>query len=393
MISVAQAHQALFDLVAPLGIEQIPLETGLGRVLAQDLCATRAQPPFDASAMDGYALGSHDAVTGARIKVIGESAAGHDYGDTVPPGCAVRIFTGAVVPKGADCIVIQENVTAKGDHIIVNEPAIAGTYIRKAGNDFDADFTLPAPMRLQPADIALLAAMNHATLPVYRRPKVALISTGDELVLPGQNPNSDQIIASNSYGIKAQLQNLGADLRILPIARDNADSLRLAFDLARGADVIVTIGGASVGDHDLVGDIASDQGLDQQFYKVAMRPGKPLMAGRMDNAIMIGLPGNPVSAMVCAEVFLHPIIEGLQGLPLQPRTPRYAPLANDIGANGPREHYMRAGLTASGELDVFTNQDSAKLRLYAQAQALVIRPANDAAQTAGSLQPYIPLRA
>lgn len=391
MISVAQAQAALFDLVSPLPVEWVPLAAGLGRVLAQDLRASRAQPPFDASAMDGYAMRAADAMAGSRVQVIGESAAGHAFGGAVSAGQAVRIFTGAVVPKGADCIVIQEDVTPFGDHITITETTPANAHIRPAGNDFDADFILQSPTRLRAADLALLAAMNHAQLPVYRQPQVAIISTGDELVLPGQMPGPDQIIASNTFGIKAQLQQLGAKAHILPIARDNEASLRLAFDLAAGADLIVTIGGASVGDHDLVGAVAAEQGLDRQFYKVAMRPGKPLMAGRMGNAIMLGLPGNPVSAMVCTEVFLHPIIEGLQGLPLQARQPSYAPLAHDIGPNGNREHYMRADITKSGRLNVFENQDSAKLRLYAQARALVIRPPNDGPQPAGAVLPFIPL--
>jgi molybdopterin molybdotransferase len=247
-----------------------------------------------------------------------------------------------------------------------------------------------APRRLGPTDIALLAAMNVAHVPVTRRPAVAILATGDELVAPGEIPGPDQIIASNSYGLAALLEAAGAEARLLPIARDTAASLRTAFDLAQGADLIVTIGGASVGDHDLVGPVAAELGMEQRFYKVAMRPGKPLMAGRLNGVPMVGLPGNPVSAMVCGTVFLAPMIRAMLGLGRQPAPRRTASLAVALGPNGPREHYMRARLTDTGILP-FERQDSSLLTVLAGADALMVRPPHDLAQDRGATVEYIDL--
>ena len=265
-----------------------------------------------------------------------------------------------------------------------------GDHVRPAGSDFRVGDTLSAPRVLRPADIALLAAMNVAEVPVRRRPEVALIATGDELVMPGGDPGPDQIVASNSFGLKALLEEAGAQARLLPIARDNAASLTAAFDLARGVDLIVTIGGASVGDHDLVGRVAGDLGLDRAFYKVAMRPGKPLMAGRMGEAAMVGLPGNPVSAMVCGHVFVLPMIAAMLGLGAAPAPRRSVRLAAPLEANGPREHYMRARLTPDG-LVAETRQDSALLGVLAQADALLVRAAGDPPRDAGDMVEYLPV--
>lgn len=382
MIPVEEALAGLFGLITPLGAEAVPLTRAAGRVLAGDVVARRDQPPFAASAMDGYALRAAEAAPGARFRVIGEAAAGARFAGTVGPGEAVRIFTGAPVPEGADRVVIQEDTETTADGIVLTEGLDAGPHIRPAGGDFRTGDRIAAPRRLSPADVALAAAMNHPVLQVARRPVVALISTGDELVMPGEDPGPDQIVASNTFGLKALLEAEGAEARLLPLARDTEASLRMAFDLADSADLIVTIGGASVGDHDLVGKVAADLGLDRAFWKVAMRPGKPLMAGRLSGTPMIGLPGNPVSAMVCGHVFLRPVIRAMQGLPARPLETTTARLAVPVAANGPRTHYMRSEMTAEG-IRPFASQDSALLSVLSRADTFLIRPPDAAAAAPG----------
>lgn len=389
MISVAEALDALFELASPMPVETVPLNRAAGRVLSETLYAKRTQPPFAASAMDGYAVPEADIRPGQTFDVIGESAAGHGFSGTIGSGQATRIFTGAPLPKGAVRVVIQEDVTRSQDIITINADVDPKTYVRPAGADFTAGDAL-SPRLLSPSDIALLAAMNIPNVPVTRKPIVAIIATGDELVQPGENPGPDQIIASNSHGLAALIACHGGEPRILPIARDTVASLNLAFDLAQDADLIVTIGGASVGDHDLVGEVAAARGMSRAFYKIAMRPGKPLMAGQIDGAMMIGLPGNPVSAMVCGHVFVLPVLRKMLGLVAAPALREQKPLAHDIGPNGPREHYMRAHV-AQDQLTVFDRQDSALLTILAQANALAIRPPNDRARQAGELLDIIRL--
>jgi molybdopterin molybdotransferase len=384
MITVPDALDRLFALASPLEIERVPLRSANGRVLAETVFASRTQPPFAASSMDGYAVKSAEVEDDTMFKVVGESAAGHGWEGTVGPGQAVRIFTGAPVPQGADFVVIQEDVTRRGDLITLGRDIGSKDNIRPAGVDFMAGDPLTAPRVLTPADIALLASMNIAEVPVRRKPQVALISTGDELVMPGQEPGPDQIIASNTYGLAAMMENIGAIARILPIARDNEASLRTAFELAQGADLVVTIGGASVGDHDLVAPVAADMGMEQAFYKVAMRPGKPLMAGRLNGMAMIGLPGNPVSAMVCGTVFLTPVIRAMLGLGTAPAPRRRVALTTPIGANGPREHYMRGYVDATGVRSA-DQQDSSLLSVLSESNVLIVRPALAPAQDAGEM--------
>ncbi|WP_085307955.1 gephyrin-like molybdotransferase Glp [Planktotalea arctica] len=390
MISVEAALAQLFTLIAPLESEAVPLGEAAGRVLAKSVTAKRDQPPFPASAMDGYAIQSADFKVGTRLSVLGEAAAGARFDGSVGAGQAVRIFTGAPVPQGADWIAIQEDVDAAGTQITIRAVTETSAYVRPAGTDFKAGQTLQAPLILTPQRIALLASMNISEVPVTRRPDVALISTGSELVMPGETPGPDQIIASNTFGLKAMLEQLGATVRLLPIAHDTLPALRTAFDLARGADLIVTIGGASVGDHDLVGDVAQELGMQRAFYKVAMRPGKPLMAGRIGNAAMIGLPGNPVSAMVCGTVFVAPMVRAMMGLGQHPAPHQNAVLAQDIPANGPRAHYMRAVLKG-GQITPFKRQDSALLSVLAEANALLLRTPHDCARKAGEQVSYVPL--
>ncbi|WP_299499081.1 gephyrin-like molybdotransferase Glp [uncultured Roseobacter sp.] len=390
MISVAEALDQLFALVAPMDIETIPLRQAAGRVLARDVTAARTQPPFDASSMDGYALRRAEVEPDAMFKVVGEAAAGHSYQGRIGAGQCVRIFTGAPMPQEADFVVIQEDVARRGDVITLNRDMDSKDNVRPAGGDFKAGDRIEAPRRLGPPDVALLAAMNIAEAPVTRRPVVAILATGDELVMPGETPGPDQIIASNSFGLAAQLQAEGAEARMLPIARDTAASLKTAFELAASADLIVTIGGASVGDYDLVAPVAAELGMEQSFYKVAMRPGKPLMAGRLNGVPMIGLPGNPVSALVCGTVFVAPIVRAMLGLGIAPAARLQTTLAAALPPNGPREHYMRATVTPEG-LRAFERQDSSLLTVLAQANALLVRPPHDPARAIGEPVAYLPL--
>lgn len=387
MISVAEAQGHLARLTPQMGIETVPLRQANGRVLAQDMMAKRDQPPFAASAMDGYAVSSEDARPGAALTVIGEAAAGARFDGSFAPGQAVRIFTGAPLPEGADHVVIQEDVTRAGDQITINENPDSQSYVRPAGADFSAGFTLGADRVLGPQDIALLAAMNCPDIPVRIRPRIAILATGDELVHPGETPGPDQIICSNNYGLAAMLENTGAIVQLMPIARDKPAILTDLLTRAAQADLVITIGGASVGDHDLVQSTAKSLGMSPEFYKIAMRPGKPLMAGTLLGAMMIGLPGNPVSAMVCGHVFVLPVLRQMLGLTAENHV-KQAELADDIPANGPRAHYMRGALTGDG-VKVFTRQDSALLTVLNQADALVIRPPNDPARRAGELVDYL----
>ncbi|MEM7242179.1 MAG: molybdopterin molybdotransferase MoeA [Pseudomonadota bacterium] len=388
MISVAEAYTHLFELVKPIGTEILPLTECTDRILRLPISSERDQPPFPASAMDGYAIKRDDAKPGATLNVIGEAAAGSRFDGVLKNGDAVRIFTGGVVPVGADKILIQEDCTRKGDTITLGKDIEASDFIRPAGADFKAGFTLPSLLRLSPQHIALAASMNHAQLTVARKPVVALIATGDELVPPGETPGADQIISSNNYGLKAMIEQNGALARILPIAGDTTASLKANFELAEDADLIVTLGGASVGDYDLVQNAAKELGLQTSFYKLAMRPGKPLMAGLLKDTLMIGLPGNPVSAMVCGRVFLVPVIEAMLGLPKQAPIPKMAPLANDLPENGPRAHYMRA-ILENGEIYTAPRQDSSLLSILASSNILAIRPPNTGPAHKGDLISYL----
>ena len=390
MISVQDALAHVLALATRTQTEVLPIREAGSRVLARSVVATRAQPPFATSVMDGYAISDETVVAGDTFSVIGEAAAGHGFPGVLGTGQAVRIFTGAPVPEGAKRVVIQEDVRRQGDNISINENFDNSIYIRKIGADFHVGDELPSPRRLSSADITLIAAMNVPTVEIYKKPVVALIATGDELVMPGETPKEDQIIASNALGLALLVEQAGGIARVLPIARDTEGALHQAFDLARGADLIVTIGGASVGDHDLVGKVAQDRGLERAFYKVAMRPGKPLMAGRIEGAALLGLPGNPVSSMVCGKIFMQPLIRAMAGDVATTNARRSATLSNDIPANGPREHYMRA-LRDGSSVSVAERQDSGLLSVLSNANALVVRPPLDPARKAGEAVEVIDL--
>lgn len=393
MISVQEALARVLALApAPQG-ETIPLMKAHRRVLLTPVRASRAQPPFDASAMDGYAV-QGDPEPGQTFDVIGHAQAGGGFAGMVGPSQAVRIFTGAPLPSGATRVILQENVSRDGDRVTLQEPTGSGTHIRHRGVDFDQNFTLPAPRLLSATDLSLLAAMNAPEVIVARKPSIGIVSTGDELVYPGETPGPDQIIASNLFAIKALAENAGAEVHALPIARDTPEALGDVLDFAAQFDVIVTIGGVSVGDHDLVAQVTQARGLSPAFHKVALRPGKPILAGKLGASVFIGLPGNPVSAITCSHLFLLPLLRRMQGLQDTPLALHRARLGVDIAANGPRAHFMRAVLSqgAQGpEITPAISQDSALLSSLAQSNALISRPVHDPARSAGDWVDYLNL--
>ena len=394
MIPVGEALDRILGLVRPLESETVPLAAASGRVLARDVVAERRQPPSDVSSMDGYAVRNRDAAPGALCEVIGESKAGSAFAGSAGPGQAVRIFTGAPLPAGADRVVIQEDVVRTGNRIEILPEFDRDRHVRPAGGDFRRGDRIAAPALLTPARLALAAAMNAATVEVARRPEIALIPNGDELVIPGRPLPEDRIVASNIFGLRAMLESAGATVRSLPIARDNLGSIKTAFRFAEGADMIVTTGGASVGEHDLVKDAAAELGMRTELYKVAMRPGKPLSAGMLAGTPVIGLPGNPVSSLVCGHVFLVPAILAMLGLCAGPLPRSQGALANALERNGGREHYMRAERVWDGgelRLNVFDRQDSSLLSVFAKADALVVRKPGDRPREAGEWVEFLPL--
>ena len=371
--------------MTPVGAEWAPLAAAHGRVLAAPVTANRTQPPFAVSAMDGYALRAEDAGDApARLKVIGTAPAGGAFEGTLGPRQAVRIFTGGPLPAGADAIVIQEDTKTEGDEVIITQAAMAGKHIRAEGLDFRAgDAMLAAGRRLSARDVALAAAMNVPWLPVRRRPRIALLATGDELVRPGEPIGPHQIVSSNALGLSAMITAWGGEAMDLGIAADNREELLHIAEGAHGADMLVTLGGASVGDHDLVRSVLGEAGLEVDFWKIAMRPGKPLIFGHMRETPMLGLPGNPVSALICGLLFLRPAIASLLGQTPFPSLVRSAILGAGMKANDNRQDYVRARLDATGAVIPFPVQDSAMLSSLAAAHCLIIRPPFAPAANAG----------
>jgi molybdopterin molybdotransferase len=349
--------------------------------------------------MDGYAVRADDvAKVPARLKVVGGAPAGQSYDAALQPGEAVRIFTGAPVPEGADCIIIQEDTDRDGDWVTVREGAPAGRHIRPAGLDFkEGEVGLPQGRRLTARDVGLAAAMNRPWLLVQRRPRVAILPTGDEVVMPGDPVGPNQIVSSNGLALGALVAACGGIPVQLPIAPDDSAALQRIADAAQGADLLITTGGASVGEHDLIREALGATGLVLDFWSIAMRPGKPLMVGRYRETPMIGLPGNPVSTLVCGLLFVKPAIERLQGLAPKEGPPLKARLGTPLGANDRRQDYLRARLTrtADGGLEAtpFSKQDSSMLSFLAQAQCLVVRPPHAPAAPAGELVEIIPFAA
>lgn len=400
LIPVEEAQQRLLGATQRISrMEVLPIGDAAGRVLAVDLKARLTQPPFHASAMDGYALRAEDApLPGAELTVIGTSAAGHAFSGNVGPGETVRIFTGAPVPEGADSVLLQEDAEKlDGNRIRTTFPVTHGRHVRPRGQDFaDGEIVLLAGTRLDFSRLTLVAAMNHDQVAVYERPKVAILATGDELVRPGQRPGPSQIIGSNSYGIAALARDNGAEVIDLGIVPDDRDEITRAVERARslGADVLVTLGGASVGDHDLVQSTLLAAGMKLDFWRIAMRPGKPLMVGSLGDMRVLGLPGNPVSSMVCGLLFLEPLLAQLTGgVPLQRQGTAFS--ASALPANDHRQDYVRARLMrADGKLVVqsFGKQDSSMMKIFAQSDCLIIRAPGAPALEAGAETPVMFLR-
>jgi molybdopterin molybdotransferase len=389
LLPVDDALAQILKGVKPLGAEDVPLSNASGRVLSGPLKAQRAQPPFAASAMDGYAVRAADIkVVPITLQMIGEAPAGHGFSGRLSKGQAVRIFTGAPLPRGADTVVIQENTETSGkDAVTVLQSAVLGSFVRDAGLDFKKGQTLLARHTVMGArQIGLAAAMNHARVPVVRRPSVALLATGDELVEPGSTPRDDQIISSNALAIAAMVARFGGEPVDLGIIPDRAARIEKAIERAAGADILVTIGGASVGDHDLVQAAMEKSGIQIGFWKIAMRPGKPLMFGRRGEQRVIGLPGNPVSAMVCTRLFILPLIAKMTG-DTRSFDPVAAVLGSGMGSNDQRQDYIRAHLARAdqGQLVAtpFPKQDSSMQRVFAEADCLIIRPPHATAADAG----------
>jgi molybdopterin molybdotransferase len=391
LLSVAEALDRVLAQAAPLRAEEVPLGDADGRVLAYPLTARRTQPPADVSAMDGYAVRAADvASVPVRLRIVGEVAAGRPFALPLGEREAARIFTGGVVPEGADTIVIQENTRRDGDGVEVEKSNPAGRHIRVQGLDFKAGETLlAAGHRLSARDLALVAGMNHPVVPVHRRPKVALFATGDELVPPGAEPAAGQIVSSNTFALAALARGEGADVADLGIVADRLDDTVDAVRRARelGADILVTSGGASVGDYDLVQKAFAAEGMTLSFWRLAIRPGRPLMHGRIGETHVLGVPGNPVSAYVCGFLFLVPLIRTLAGRRDLALKIESALLGCDLPENDERADYLRAtledgphGLVATP----FTIQDSSMMVPLAKADCLVIREPYEPAEKAGS---------
>lgn len=389
LLPVADALAQLLDGAEPKPTALVPLHQAAGRVLAEPISALRTQPPFDASAMDGYAVRADDTAGPASVlKVIGQAPAGKQFSGRVSRGEAVRIFTGAPVPEGADAVLIQENARAEGDSVVALADVRPGRNIRRRGLDFNAgDLLLEKGRVLDAAALSLAASANHPQLPVVGQPVVAIIATGDELLPPGSTPGPDQIISSNAYGVAAIATAAGAGTIDLGIAPDRVDAIRSLIDKAieAKADVIVTLGGASVGDHDLVHEALTAAGMSLSFWKIAMRPGKPLMFGKLGSARCIGLPGNPVASLLCSHLFIAPLVRRLAGLQHAYEF-RDAVYGSDVTENDLRQDYVRAAVHVDGDRLVanpFATQDSSMLRVLADSNAVIVRPPFDAAHKAG----------
>jgi molybdopterin molybdotransferase len=400
MIGFDEARARILAPLRPTAAEVVPLADAWGRVTAAPLPARLTQPPRDVSAMDGYALRATDGGQGATLAVVGSAPAGHPWAGTLGAGEALRIFTGSIVPDGADAILLQEDAIATGDSVTLKEAVRPDRWIRRAGLDFACgDILLPAGKRLNSRDIALLAAGNHPWVAVHRRPRVAILATGDEIALPGEPIPPGGIVGSNSHALAALVRACGGAPVVLPVAPDDLAALAGAADAAGGMDLFVSTGGASAGEHDLVRPALAERGLEVDFWTVAMRPGKPMIHGRIKGPLgevpFLGLPGNPVSALICGIVFLLPAISRLSGLPGDPPPVVQAVLGAKLAANDRRTDHLRATLAVGEDgtlvATAFARQDSVMLRVLAQADALILRPPHAPALPAGASVPIIRL--
>ncbi len=382
LLPVSEAKSRLLAAARPIETtENVPLDEAAGRILSADLVATLNQPPFDASAMDGYALRAEDApAIGSEFTVIGSAAAGHAFDGAIGPGEAIRIFTGAPLPEGADAILIQEDAEKLADNRIRTMfEVVRARHVRPRGQDFaKGEAVLPAGTRLDFSHLTVAAAMNHPTVTVYRKPRVALLATGDELLPPGSMPGPAQIIASNTSGVAALVRDNGGEVLDLGIVPDRVEAIEAAIERARAADadILVTLGGASVGDHDLVQSTLKGCGMELDFWRIAMRPGKPLMVGTLGRMQVLGLPGNPVASLVTSMLFLEPLLRHIGHLPERPREVDGV-TARDLAANDLRQDYLRSKLTRNEDgvlvADANPKQDSSMMKIFAQADGLIIR--------------------
>jgi molybdopterin molybdotransferase len=389
VLSVAEARARILAPLQAVPSEVVALPDAWGRVLAKPVIARLSNPPADVSAMDGYALRAADGVLGAHLRVIGTAPAGHPFQGQVGPGDAVRLYTGSVMPDGADSVLLQEDATQTGDHVEVHEAVRAGRHVRPQGQDFTAgDEVLSAGRRLGARDVGLAAAANHAWLHVHRRPVIAVLATGDEIALPGETIPPGGIVSSNAHALAALIRAGGGVPVVLPIASDDREALAEALLGAHGADLLVTTGGASVGDFDLVQAALGDEGFHLDFWKIAMRPGKPLVSGRLGAMPVLGLPGNPVSALVCGLLFLGPALARLGGLPGDPPAAVHARLGAPLAANDGRADHLRASLEVQPDGTLvatpFSRQDSSMLRALVRADALILREPHAPSLAAGA---------
>ena len=377
MIPTNLALKYLLELSVVQNTEVVPLEECLNRVLATNLIASHNQPPFECSAMDGYALNIDDKVAGYVLRIVGESAAGQNYAGMVNSGETVRIFTGAPMPPGTNCVVIQEDVILKNKNIVIKDTIGKSHFVRTEGLDFLQGYTVRAPVHIKPSMVSLIAAMNFDKVEVYQKPKIAILATGSELVLPGKKIPPHKIVSSNAYGLAAMLETFGATPYIFPIVKDYIKDIEQAIESAKKFDLILTIGGASVGDYDLVIKSSEVHKIKLAFHGVAMKPGKPLFAGTINNILIIGLPGNPVSALVCCQIMVKPVIQKMLGLQATIASLKiFAKLGAKLSANGKREHYLRAVLrqeNGSNIVDQVQNQDSSLLTQLSESNSLIKR--------------------
>jgi len=398
LLSIEEARARILDPLKPTPAETVALACAFGRVTAAPIAARRTQPPCDVSAMDGYALAAAEGAAGARLRLIGSAPAGHPFAGKLGPGEAIRIFTGSVMPEGADAILLQEDAREEDGAVIVGESVAAGRHIRRAGQDFrEGEVLIPSGRRLSARDIGLAAAADHPWITVHRAPRVALLATGDEIALPGEKLPPGGIVSSNAHALAALALAAGAEPTVLPVAPDDIAAIADAAEATRGMDILITTGGASVGEHDLVRAGLSRRGFALDFWKIAMRPGKPLMAGRVGGVPVLGLPGNPVSAMVCAMLFLLPALARLSGLADAALPTEEARLGTGVPANDGRADHLRARLSRDPEgrlvATPFPRQDSSLMRLLAEADALILRPPHAPARAGGEIVPVIRLDA
>ncbi len=390
MIGIDGARARILAGLVAVGPETVALAEALGRITAAPVLARLTLPPADVSAMDGYAVRVAEARAGATLRLIGSAPAGHPFAGAMAAGETVRIFTGSFLPDGADAVLLQEDAEAVGERVVVRETVRPGQHIRRKGQDFtEASTVIPAGRRLGPRDIGLAAAANHPWLAVHRRPRIAILATGDEIALPGEKVPAGGIVSSNAHALAAMVIALGGTPIILPIAPDDIDAIARGADGARGADLLVTTGGASVGDHDLVQAGLARRGLAVDFWKIAMRPGKPLMFGQLGDMPVLGLPGNPVSAFICALLFLRPALLRLAGLADAPLPLEPAQTKTPLRANDRRFDFLRAVLERNQDgallAEAFAVQDSAMQASLARADALILRPPHAPAVEAGGV--------